>query len=499
VRRRSFAIADSLLRLLIVNAVALSTLGAPPAALALPVDVVSERWAGSTAHSLSVLSAGNLNASRTSSKDVEPGTRTSPVVLAGGADASAELTAEQSKPDDFVEIHRASGEVARYPRLVAPRRRAAAAENRTGLVDRPAIWKMVVEARRGGPHDRVASAWAETPLFERGRLHFVLAAAPTQHWYFMLTVVSLFLVMDVAVLQLLPESTRTSAVLLMFWLLVGFAVGAEVWLRMGSLDGSRWLEGYALELVFCVDRVFVTYMVFAALETPRRLMNKALFIGLLGSVMIRWLFVLGLAPALEKLRIVPYCLGFWLLYCGARTLAQARHPAAAAVQGQIHGDSGAQDDDVTQSLLVRLLRHALGSRLGEFYDEEHEALLTVTKRKVVMTLLGAVLLSLFATDLFLSLDVALLKAELLGSAFLDFSSAVVAMFTIRAIFLFVRDIFHVFNLPRSTLGVILMFLGLADLAGRVTHVSAVGCASVSVAIVLVSIAWSMIPSTADVK
>merc|ERR1719507_2486323 len=126
--------------------------------------------------------------------------------------------------------------------------------------------------------------------------------------------------MDVTVLQHLPETNRTNLVLLIFWLLLGTAVAAEVWLRKGPRDGLLWLEGYALEIIFSVDRIVVTCLILTTLETPRRLMAKALFIGILGSMAIRWCFLLGLAPMLDRLQVVPYAVGLWLVYSGTQHL-----------------------------------------------------------------------------------------------------------------------------------------------------------------------------------
>eukprot|EP00913_Durusdinium_trenchii_P019660 g18483.t1 len=47
--------------------------------------------------------------------------------------------------------------------------------------------------------------------------------------------------------------------------------------------------------------------------------------------------------------------------------------------------------DVTESAIVRFLRLLLGERLGEFYDEEGEAILVDVKGKYRISLLGVAL------------------------------------------------------------------------------------------------------------
>lgn len=319
-------------------------------------------------------------------------------------------------------------------------------------------WAAVLSARKGGPHHPVALPQRQ------GSLVGVLSSASQLDWYSLLALTAAIVGMDVAVLQQLPETVRTNLVLLVFWLLVGTAVGVEIWLRRGPEDGMRWLEGYLLEVIFSADRVFVVHFIFSALETPRRLMAKSMFIWLLGVVVARAFFILGLAPTLERLKVVPYCLGLWLVYCGSRQVAACEDGSS----------------DVTQNPVVCGLRAILGNRLGEFYDEEGEAVLMVNKKKACVTLLGATVLCLLSSELVLGLDVALLKVEALGNAFLDFSSAVTAAFAARALFFVVRDIFSVFDLGQYTLGSVLLFLGAETLLARTMYVNAlVSCAIVA--------------------
>mmetsp|Transcript_83844 Transcript_83844/g.211142 ORF Transcript_83844/g.211142 Transcript_83844/m.211142 type:complete len:525 (+) Transcript_83844:129-1703(+) len=367
---------------------------------------------------------------------------------------------------------------------------AAAAAWTEGIAEMPdsqaEAWDRIFSARKNGPHRVAKEDFAATQAEGYiGRLQLLLGSASSVDWYFISSVMALFVVMDVTVLQQLPETIRTNFVLLIFWLLLGTAVGAEVWLRKGARDGMLWIEGYALELIFSVDRVFVTWLILTALETPRRLMGKALFIGLLGSMVIRWCFLLGLAPMLNQLQVVPYVLGVWLVYCGAQQLAAREDDEDAA--------------DVTRTPAVVALRSLLGSRLAEFYDEEGEGVLTVVKQKVCVTLLGAVLVCLFIADLVFSLDIALLKREEVPIPFVDLSSAAVAVFASRSLFFVVRDLINVFQLARYTPGLILFLLGAETLLGRVIVVNGLFSAAVCLTIVALSALLSWLQSGASLK
>lgn len=344
------------------------------------------------------------------------------------------------------------------------------------------LWARLLAARKGGPHHAAATAWQQQEVQEQQhkeqqkgtgfhRLAGAQGSANVADWYYLLAVLGLFLAMDVTVLQNLPDTTHTNLVLLVFWYLVGITLAAEVWLRRGPRDGMDWITGYLTEVIFSVDQVFVLNLIFWALATPQRLLAKAMFITLIGNLACRGFMLLGLAPALERLRVVPYGLGLWLLYCGVR---------------QVAGREG--EGDVTQNSVVRTFRGILGSHFGEYYDEEDEAIFAAHKNRYCVTLLGVALLCSSAAGLVLSLDVAMLKRELLPDMFLDFSSAAVAAFATRALFFVVRD--QIAGLEKYSLGMVLLFLGAEALVGRTIYVSAILSSFMVAFIVVVSAAFA---------
>merc|ERR1719254_234100 len=115
--------------------------------------------------------------------------------------------------------------------------------------------------------------------------------------------------------------------------------------------------------------------------------------------------------------------------------------------------------DVTQHPVVRLMRNVLHDRLGEFYDEDGEAVLMISSKNTCMTLLGVVVLCLVTLDLLNAPDVVLAKAEVLPNAYLNFSSSAMAMFGIRALIFVTRDLLSRFSNDRVVVGLILLCVG----------------------------------------
>lgn len=282
------------------------------------------------------------------------------------------------------------------------------------------------------------------------------ASASGLEWSFLLVVLAGLLLMDVFILQQLPETERTHASLLLFWLMVATTYGCQIWLRSGFVAGTAWITGYLMELVYSIDSVFVTLLICTTLEVPRRLLAKAMFVSLLGSIFFRLLLLCGLASTLYSLKLIPYVIGAVLVYCGTANITKISEESA----------------DVTQTTVVRSFKRLLGDRLCDFYDEDGEAMFLLSKGKVCMTLLGVVVFCILSADLLLGLDVVLAKVDAIPNSYLNFTSSIVALFTVRALFFVVRDVFCRFNLTRAGVGMVLLFVGVELLLARAVYVSA---------------------------
>lgn len=327
----------------------------------------------------------------------------------------------------------------------------------------------LVNARKLGPHIRRGLQ----PL--QDALGNVISSAPKVDWVFLAVSFGLLLHLDVLVLQELPETPRTHVLLLSFWMLAGVAMAVEIYLSLGDVAGTAWLVGYLLELIYSLDYILVAHLIFSALETPRRLTGKALFLTLLACACTRFLFAVGLAQLLDNLRIIPYAVGALLIYCGTQQLS-----------------SHEEVSDVTQNPIVRAASSLLGRRLGMFYDEDGEGVLAESGGTHCITLLAVVVASLLSADAILNFDVALVKSELLPNAYVDFSSSVMALFVVRALFSVARDVFSTHSLTRWGVGLAILFLGSEMLLGRSLYINAIASFTCISLIVLSAIALSIL-------
>jgi len=340
-------------------------------------------------------------------------------------------------------------------------------------------WSILVSARKGGPHLHVQALYNHGNL--TSHVKDSMRSATKVDWYIMACTLMLLVVMDCHILSQMPETLRTHVVLLVFWVLAALAFCVDIMYRLGPEAGIDWAVGYSLELIFSVDTVFVTYVMLSTFETPRRLITKVLFIGLLSGIIFRFVFYLGLAHFFDRLQVLPYLIGIWLLYIGSRQIVISNDDCI----------------DVTQTLFVRFSKACLGDRLVEFYDEEEEAIISSNSRgKVVMTLLGVVLASVLVVNFFFSLDVALTKMDRMPNVYINFSSSAIAAFAARALVMVARDILDRFHSMKYAVGLALLVMGSELILSDILYVNACVSAAVLILIVFLTfgISWLQDPA-----
>jgi len=264
--------------------------------------------------------------------------------------------------------------------------------------------------------------------------------------------------------------------LLLFWLLVGAAFNGLVCLRRGSAAGLQWCAGYLLEGLLSLDNLFVFHLVFQSFATPRSLLRKALFLGIIGAAVFRLGFFIALSSLLHVVKWVRFVFGALLIYSGLQ--------AALTIDGP-------SPDDVADTTVMRWLRRCLGSRLMSRYDTIDRALVVSQNGRWCATLLVPVIVCLELTDLIFAVDSVSAKVAQIPDYFIAYSSSVLAMFGLRAMFFIIQDLVDCFELVRFGLCLILVFIGLELMASDYVQLEPQAVAVMIVAMFVICIAGSI--------
>jgi len=265
-------------------------------------------------------------------------------------------------------------------------------------------------------------------------------------WMLLVCAVLLLLLVDVCCLRRFTEDKTgscTHLALLAFWVFVGFCFNILVYSRQGHDSAIQWCSGYFLEWLLSMDNLFVFHLIFRTYATPMALLHKALFLGIAGAVIFRLLFFMALASLINGIHWFRFVFGALLIYSG--------------IQAARDDD---EDLDVKNLMVVRWLKGVLKSRLVERYDNEGHNMFIYEEGELRATMLVPVIFCCEVTDILFAVDSVSAKVAQIPDYYIAYSSSVLAMFGLRAMFFIIHDLVDIFDSLKYGLCFILVFIGI---------------------------------------
>ncbi|RYZ95474.1 MAG: TerC family protein, partial [Sphingobacteriaceae bacterium] len=78
----------------------------------------------------------------------------------------------------------------------------------------------------------------------------------------------------------------------------------------------EFITGYVVEYALSVDNIFVMVLIFSAFSVDPKYYHKVLFWGILGAVVMRFIFIFLGAALIDKFHWILYIFGIFLVYTG---------------------------------------------------------------------------------------------------------------------------------------------------------------------------------------
>ena len=258
------------------------------------------------------------------------------------------------------------------------------------------------------------------------------------------------------------QAARWSAVVVATALLFGLAV---LW-QAGSKSALEFYAGYLIELTLSVDNLFVFLLIFEYFAVPASAQRRVLSWGIFGAMVLRGLMITTGAAVIGRFEWVMYLLGALLLYTAIRMY---------------------RDDDVRlepeRNPLVRLTRR-LVPMTGAF---EGDRFFVKSRAGWLATPLLLVVVIVNWTDVVFAIDSVPAIFAVTRDIFIVFSSNVLAILGLRALFFVLADLMTRFMYLKPGVAVILAFVGLKMVASYWIHLSTGLSLAVIVSVLVLSV------------
>ena len=80
----------------------------------------------------------------------------------------------------------------------------------------------------------------------------------------------------------------------------------------------QYLTGYIIEYSLSLDNVFVILLIFLSFNVPEKYYKRVLFWGILGAIIMRFIFIFSLSAIIYKFAWVMYIFGVFLVFTGRK-------------------------------------------------------------------------------------------------------------------------------------------------------------------------------------
>jgi TerC family integral membrane protein len=239
-------------------------------------------------------------------------------------------------------------------------------------------------------------------------------------------------------------SLRAAGIASAAWVAIALAFGAVLLLAGERADAEAFLAGYLVEKSLSLDNVFVFLLVFSAFGVAEAERHRLLTYGIVGALVMRAVFIVIGAAALERFSWIAFGFAALLIYTGW-SMFRHRH-----------------DHDSEEALVDKLRKRF---RIAEG-DDGSGRLIAHENGKRALTVGGAALASIAVVDVIFAVDSVPAILAITPVPFIVFAANAFALLGLRPLFFLVAELVERLYYLKTALALLLIAIGLKMAAGE---------------------------------
>lgn len=270
-------------------------------------------------------------------------------------------------------------------------------------------------------------------------------ASPTI-WLITVVVTVGVLLVDLLIIGRRPHepSMREVSRHLAFFVGLAVAFGIALWVfaephALSPAPGPEFFAGWLTEYSLSVDNLFIFLIIMSKFSVPRQYQQTALMIGIVLALIMRAIFILVGAAAIDQFSWVFYIFGAFLIYTAVKLAKE-----------------GAEDEEeYEENKLIKLVER----RFPATKEYHGTKLLTKIDGKRLITPMFIVILTLGTTDLLFALDSIPAIYGLTKDPYLVFTANIFALMGLRQLYFLIGGLLQRLIFLSYGLAFLLGFIG----------------------------------------
>ncbi len=240
----------------------------------------------------------------------------------------------------------------------------------------------------------------------------------------------------------------------------------------------EYLTGYLIEYSLSVDNVFVIILIFISFKIRPKYYKRVLFWGILGAIVMRFLFIFISAVLIQRFAWFLYIFGVMLVIIGIK------------MGWEFLSDKKEEKIDTEHHPVVGFM-----SKYFRVTKEDHEEKFWVSRSgKIYFTPLFIVLLIIEFSDVLFAVDSVPAVFSVTLDPYIVFFSNIFAILGLRSLFFLVMDVMNRFHYLKLGLAFLLSFVGVKMLLSYFYKLSTNHSLLIIASILAISVIASLIRS-----
>lgn len=237
--------------------------------------------------------------------------------------------------------------------------------------------------------------------------------------------------------------TRNALFWVLFWMCISILFNLGVYIFSGEKYALQFLGGYIIEFSLSMDNLFLFLMIFEVFRIPSMYQRRVLDYGIIGAVILRFIFVVLGVTIVNKFHFILYIFGVLLLVSGFKMIIRKEGYA-----------------NFKESKLVKAIEKILPVT-DRLYGERFFVRI---KNKIYATPLFAIIIIIESSDILFAIDSIPAIFSITTNAFIVYTSNIFAVLGLRNLYFVLQKLNSGFYYVRYGVGLILSFTGIKLLA-----------------------------------
>jgi tellurite resistance protein TerC len=269
-----------------------------------------------------------------------------------------------------------------------------------------------------------------------------VSAVPVWVWLATLLAYSAIVVLDLVVIGRRRRAVTTvdATRWVLFYIGLAAVFAGLLYAFRSSTSGNEFVAGYVMEYSLSVDNLFVFIIIMARFTVPPLAQDKVLYIGIVLSMLMRTVFIVAGAAAVNAASWVFYVFGAFLVY--------------SAVKLALEGEN--DEDDFQEGRVLRALRRMLPLTK----DYHGTALSLRVDGRRMLTPLVVVVAAIAIANVVFALDSIPAIFGLTQDAYIVFTANAFALMGLRQLYFLIGSLLDRMVYLNIGLAAILGFVGL---------------------------------------